>query len=75
MAKDVKALFEGKTFNKPNLSIRLEDVKEKKTVQSFMFESTLQKALKKHFEDQGLTWGVGLRKIIIEYMRKEKIIK
>lgn len=74
MAKDVKALFAGKQIQK-SVSLKLEDIKEKKKIQSFMFEPTLQDALKKHFESQGLTWGVGLRKIIIEYMRKEKVIK
>ena len=68
------SLFAGKEIQK-TITLDIAAIKEKKKIQSFMLEPTIKDHLLQHFEQQGITWGAGLRIALIEYMRKEKIIK
>lgn len=72
--KDASSLFKNIVVKK-SVSIELSELSENKKVQSFMLEPTLKTTLTDHFKSKGLTWGVGLRTIIVEYMKREKLVK
>lgn len=69
------SLFAGKEIQRAPEVLELSQIKENKAIHSFMMEPTIKRRLKEHFESKGLSWGAGLRSVIIEYMKREKLIR
>ncbi len=69
----VNTLFKNKKITK---SVNIATMgKEKKVVQSFMLEPTIKDLLLANFKSKGLSWGTGLRVIIMQYLKSEGVVR